>query len=281
MSWGWYWYNRTVTLERENSTLQDDKRRLSNQVTTLGHRARDLERERARLSSTVSGLSSQVSTLQHRVRESERYAARLSGELARRREEAREAGRRFMGAADAYQGKARWQVRAQAAELERAREAARALMGAADAYQEAARRRDKARAEEVEAARSAVLVVMDAADAYQRAARREVKDMAEEVEALWGRAAALEAELEEALARNRELEHGCEAVKGENGVLRTSEVERRLVVDLGDALVEAKMAASSSMEFVTDEEVVEIAEEVEDQLITHETKVEEIQTTNI
>ncbi|KAJ1265559.1 hypothetical protein BS78_08G085100 [Paspalum vaginatum] len=268
MSWSWYWdyrnqRDRAERLERENRWLQDDKRWLSNQVSTLEYRVRDLERDKGRLSSSNCALSSQVSALQHRVRESEQQATRLSGELARQREEAHQAGRLFMGAADAYQDKARRQARAQAAELEGAREAGRALMGAADAYQEAARRRDRARADDLEAARRAVLAIMEAADAYQRAARREVMEKAEEVEALRGRAAALEAELEDALARNRELEDGCERVKAENDVLR-SEVER-LVMDLSAALV-PKMAATSEAFGTDDEKAVEITEELEEEI---------------
>jgi chromosome segregation ATPase len=238
----YYWY-----LEE-----RDENRRLSRLVTTLRSNVRDLSRQITRLSNESSGLSSQVSTLRGRAwalesektrmlnenRELQSQVSTLSGELAKQREDTRKAGLLFMDAADAYQQAARKQIKAKVEESEGARKAGMLIMDAADAYQDVAKKRTMAKEEELEDMRKAILVVMTAADAYQQEAKKQIKEMVEELKSLGaqkaemdGRAESLEAKLDAALHKNREMEVDRDKVKVENGNLR-SEVER-LTMELG------------------------------------------------
>jgi chromosome segregation ATPase len=211
-------------LSRQITRLSNENSGLSSQVSTLRSRAWALESEKTRMLNENRELQSQVST--------------LSGELAKQREDTRKAGLLFMDAADAYQQAARKQIKAKVEESEGARKAGMLIMDAADAYQDVAKKRTMAKEEELEDMRKAILVVMTAADAYQQEAKKQIKEMVEELKSLGaqkaemdGRAESLEAKLDAALHKNREMEVDRDKVKVENGNLR-SEVER-LTMELG------------------------------------------------
>jgi chromosome segregation ATPase len=257
-------YYKAQRLDREKTILSNEKRELEKQLA---------EKTRA---SQVS--ASQVFTLGLKVRELERRNAELSGDLAKRREDTRNAGLLFMEAADRYQQVAEKQIRAKDAELEDARKASAVIMDAADAYQNAAREEAKAKVEELEDMKAAVLVLMSAADTYQQEAKRLIREKVEELKILGvqkeemdARAASLESELDAALSKNRELEAGYDSVKGENCELR-SEVER-LMMELG-VLAEAGEVATTTKVF--DGEKTEIIKEFQD--LRRMMKVGEIQT---